>query len=446
VGSGRRRNLLGPSPGQATIRRGAACRNRTDDLLITRPIRATSPRLQTPAERGQVLTFGGCVVALHAARGHLGGTLVCTRSKSARGSGRRGGAGSPRPPASNGCEIHPFAYVRHYVIVHFYKAETDRTRPKVAEPVVAITESEIGMSVLTEGASNGRLELHPLGDLTVVEEIQRVPKDSRIKTLGRNGWQQKKQGILLVAKITDGEHAGAYHVYDGGTRYRLGLQTVGESYVMPCWVEDMTLAEAAEKFDIFNSESKKPSPFDHYKVGVAYGEPHQTAIKRALDALGLVGAETSSYGNGRPGEVAALVACKNVALGGYRASKDLPEPDRWQAASDRLVEVLEILRDAYTTADAHDGDMIQAVARVRAQNGVMSEDTRSHFVETISELTSAKWRSLAQSVQEASGSQGGSQSRANFIATLLATEHNKTASKTAMLSTPASKISAIFAA
>lgn len=297
-----------------------------------------------------------------------------------------------------------------------------------------------------EGAGTGRLELHPLRDLTVLEDIQRVPKDSRIKTLGRNGWQPKKQGILLVAKITDTEHAGKHHIYDGGTRYRLGLQTVGPDYVMPCWVEDMTLAEAAEKFDIFNSESKKPTPFDHFKVGVAYGEPHQTAIKQAFDELGLVGAESSSYGNGAPGEVAALVACKHVVTGGFRERKDLAEPDRWKSGSDRLVEVLMILREAYTTAEAHDADMIQAVARVRAQHGVMSEDTRKHLVRTIAGLTAASWRSMAQNVQEASGSQGGSQSRSNFVATLLATEHNKTASKAAMLATPVAKIGASTAA
>ena len=38
-------------------------------------------------------------------------------------------------------------------------------------------------------------------------------------------------------------------------------------------------------------------------------------------------------------------------------------------------------------------------------------------------------------MQEASGSQGGSVSRANFIATLLATEHNKTAPSSAKLDT-----------
>jgi len=235
-------------------------------------------------------------------------------------------------------------------------------------------------------------------------------------------------------------------VYDGGTRYRLGLSTVGPAHVMPCWVEDMTLAEAAEKFDIFNSESKKPTPYDHYKVGVAYGQPYQTAIRKALDTLGLVGAETSSYGNGNPGEVAALVACKNVVDGGYKEVKNLTEVERWEAGTDRLVEVLSILREAYTNADAHDGDMLQAVNRVRAQNGVMTPETRSHFIATISALTAAQWRSMAQNVQEASGSQGGSQSRANFIATLLATEHNKTANKTAMLTTPASKLSPIVAA
>jgi hypothetical protein len=292
-----------------------------------------------------------------------------------------------------------------------------------------------------EGATNGRLELHLLGDLTVIEDIQRVPKDSRIKTLGRNGWQEKKQGILLVAKISDTEHAGKLHIYDGGTRYRLGIETVGPNYVMPCWVEDMTLAEAAEKFDIFNSESKKPTPYDHYKVGVAYGEPHQTAIKRALDKLGLVGAETSSYGSpGLPGEVGALVACRHVVTGGFMEHKDLPVDVRYEEGSDRLVEVLGVLRDAYDTKDAHDADMLQAVARIRAQNGVMSKETRAHLVQTIKGATSAHWRSMAQNVQETSGSQGGSQSRANFIATLLATEHNQTAAKVAMLSTPVSKV------
>ena len=77
------------------------------------------------------------------------------------------------------------------------------------------------------GTSNGRLEMHRIGDVTVLEHIQRIPKDSRVKALGRNGWQAKKQGILLVARITDGEHAGTLHVYDGGTRWRLGLATVG---------------------------------------------------------------------------------------------------------------------------------------------------------------------------------------------------------------------------
>src|SRR3954452_23411087 len=101
-------------------------------------------------------------------------------------------------------------------------------------------ERRSGMAgIVSASADGGRLEHHRLGDLTVLDEIQRVPKDSRIKTLGRNGWQEKKQGILLVAKITDPPpYIGKLHVYDGGTRWRLGLRTVGEDYVMPCWVED----------------------------------------------------------------------------------------------------------------------------------------------------------------------------------------------------------------
>lgn len=98
-------------------------------------------------------------------------------------------------------------------------------------------------------------------------------------------------------------------------------------------------------------------------------------------------------------------------------------------------EILAILRDAYTDETAHDADMIQAVARLRAQHGQFSDETRRHLVNLIGSTTAAMWRSMAQRVQEASGSQGGSVSRSNFIATLLATEHNKSASTGAKLDT-----------
>lgn len=216
--------------------------------------------------------------------------------------------------------------------------------------------------------------------------------------------------------------------------------TVGEDYVMPCWVEEMSEAEAAEKFDIFNSESKKPTAYDHYKVGIAYGEPYQVAIKRALDELGLVGGETSSYGNGEPGVVAALAACKRVVEGAYKGARDAGNDDlRWQLASDRLSEVLGVMRDAYTDDSAHDADMLQAVARLRAQHGEFGPAVRRHLVNTIGSTTVSMWRSLAQRVQDQTGSQGGSSSRANFIAQILASEHNKTAASDAKLDTALSR-------
>jgi hypothetical protein len=291
----------------------------------------------------------------------------------------------------------------------------------------------------SSGVPNGRLEMHSIGELKVLEHIQRVPKESRVKTMARDGWQPKKQGILLVAKITDGDHEGTLHVYDGGTRHKVALATVGEEYVLPCWVEDLTEAEAAEKFDIFNSESKKPTAYDHYKVGIAYGEPHQVAIKRALDTLGLVGGETSSYGNGEPGVVAALAACKRVISGTYKVSKELEEHERWEAASERLAEVLSIMRETYTDDTAHDADMIQALSRLRAQHGAFSDPVRHHLVNVIQTATAAQWRSTAQRVQEASGGQGGSASRANTIAGLIATDHNKKAQAGAKLDTALSR-------
>lgn len=292
----------------------------------------------------------------------------------------------------------------------------------------------------SKGAASGRLEMHRLGDLSVLEHIQRVPRESRVKAMAKNGWQEKKQGILLVAKILDGDHAGTLHVYDGGTRWRVGMRTVGEAHAIPCWVEDMSEAEAAEKFDIFNSESKKPTAYDHYKVGIAYGEPHQIAIKGALDSLGLLGAETSSYGNGEPGQVAALASCKRVVDGAFKEHKHLEDLEkRWHQASERLAKVLGILRDAYTDDTAHDADMIQAVARLRTQHGELAPGVRRHLVNTIGSHTVGEWRDLATRNIENSGSQGGSASRANFIATLLVTEHNSSAPDGAKLLTALSK-------
>lgn len=85
---------------------------------------------------------------------------------------------------------------------------------------------------------------------------------------------------------------------------------------------------------------------------------------------------------------------------------------------------------AYTDDTAHDADMIQAVARLRAQHGQLSQAARHHLVNTIQTATAALWRPTAQRVQEASGGQGGSASRANTIAGLIATDHNKKASAT----------------
>jgi hypothetical protein len=309
----------------------------------------------------------------------------------------------------------------------------------VAEPAEARMKGD-PMDGSENGAvqGNGRLEIHRLGDLEVLEHIQREPKQSRINTMVRQGWQAKKQGILLVAEITNGAHKGVLHVYDGGTRWRVAMRTVGPEYEMPCWVETMSEADAAERFDIFNSESKKPSAYDHYKVGIAYGEPHQIAIKKAFDKLGLVGADgVTTYGNGGPGEVSALATCKRIVHGGYMEDKTLPDDERWDAASERLVEVLGILRDAYSDATAHDGDMLIAVNRLRAQNGPFTDEARSHLVATLSSATVGHWRSTANSLKEASG---GSESRGNFIAQLVATSHNEHASsEAAKLRTPLSR-------
>ena len=83
--------------------------------------------------------------------------------------------------------------------------------------------------------------------------------------------------------------------------------------------------------------------------------------------------------------------------------------------------------------------MMQAVARLRTQHGEFSAETWAHLVQRQRERDGRTWRSIAQGDIERSGSQGGSVSRANFIATILATEHNRGVPEDAQLHTALSR-------
>ena len=201
---------------------------------------------------------------------------------------------------------------------------------------------------------------------------------------------------------------------------------MGADYVIPCWVEKMTQAEAAEKFDIFNSESKKPTPYDHYKVGIAYGEPYQTAIKRALDRLGSSAGRPRATATASPGSGGARrlqARDRRRVQGSTRTSTNETNGGaRPRTGSGRSCRSCATRTRTRRARRRHDAGRSSACARSTAS----SDAVRKHLVNLIGSPR-RRWRSIAQGIIGASGSQGGSVSRANFIATSWRTEHNRSA-------------------
>ena len=268
----------------------------------------------------------------------------------------------------------------------------------------------------------GNYELHYASDLTVLSEIQRVPTDARITQLARE-WDRSKEGILLVAEITDGEHAGTLHVYDGGTRLRAKLngapstQRIDEvkpqpNYVFETVVKPMTMKEAAEAFLSFNRDSRKPGAMDQYVIGVEAGEPVHIALKEVLDHFGV----TAGYPPSRDTLAAIKAAERVIGMG----SNDVP------AGKQLLLDTLSLTRDIYHDGHAHDADLIQAIARLIHLNPVLltTKAARSRLIEITSALSVGQWRMKAQNERGMEATSGGSSSRAVHLARQIGEKYN----------------------
>jgi hypothetical protein len=290
----------------------------------------------------------------------------------------------------------------------------------------------------------GSFQLLRAKDLTVIKAIQRRPSADRIRKLRRD-WDGSKVGVLMVARITDGEYKGKLHVYDGGSRLLAAYdEETGEGdpeYMFQCVVTNMTFAEAARAFLDFNQLSMKPSAFSRYKVGIRAGDPVALAIEAALDELGLEATDGhSSYGNGSPGRFAAFAAAERIIK---NAEKRLE--GSYEEASDHFVWVLTMTRAAYTPANAdapahaHDADIIQAVSflgltypviqgnddverNVRAAMTTwLGKDSKLHTKGTL--MTPPHWRVVLAS-QGKGATLAGSSSRGQQIGELIRHNYN----------------------
>jgi hypothetical protein len=294
--------------------------------------------------------------------------------------------------------------------------------------------------------SYGELEILPANRLTVLKRFQRTPKPPRIRWFQAH-WNDELVGILLVAKITDGEYAGKRHVYDGGTRWAAmhgldGTPGINPEYLFPCYVKEMTTVQAAESFMAENQTSMKPSAFARFRVGTAAGHADALALERALKAIPLMPDEgQSDYGTDEEmGHFSAFASGERIIKKAYAAFDD--GEDGYDKASDHLVWVLRLTRRAWPgagekgAASAHDADMIQAVSAIGLRNEKVVGDeqwerdlvhglttwhpTGQTRVDGLFENGQAMrpnhWRLLEVNNR---GKQGGSESRGQMIARLI---------------------------
>lgn len=295
----------------------------------------------------------------------------------------------------------------------------------------------------TTSPERGELRHLPAKELTVIAAIQRQPSPARVRQFQGDKWNEAKTGILSVARIKDGEYTGRLHIVDGGTRWKAKMNDGDEHYMFPCYVKEMTLEGAAQAFLAFNKDSMKPSAFSRYMVGVRAGEPAALAVKAALEMIPLTpNPSASPYGDdGTPGDFAAFAAAERIVLKTYAA-----EPD-WDKASELLAWSIGIGRRAYPqhgqpgAAHGHDADMIQAIARIGADNPlVLGDDTREHnlaraintwlgtgdlntkLFKTGATMEPSHWKI---ELMRETKNHGGSSSRGQVLAKLLVRNHNR---------------------
>jgi len=294
----------------------------------------------------------------------------------------------------------------------------------------------------TTSPDKGELQHLPAKQLAVIRAIQRQPTAARIRQFQGEKWNEAKTGILQVARISDSEYKGRLHIVDGGTRWQAKMNDEDENYMFPCYVREMTLEDAAKAFLAFNKDSMKPSAFSRYVVGVRAGEHVALAMKRAFELVPVSpNPSLSTFGNGEPGDFAAIAAAERITTNAYKADGD------WDKASDLLGWCITMGRRTYTqhghpgTAYGHDADIIQAIAAIGMLNPlVIDDDQREHNLARAintwlgtgerntklfkygQKMEPSHWK---VALVDATKNLGGSSSRGQALAKLLVTNHNR---------------------
>ena len=247
--------------------------------------------------------------------------------------------------------------------------------------------------------------------------IQRTAPRTRIEHIA-NTWDDAKGGILLVALLTDGEYAGEWHVYDGGTRRAACELANGRDYVMPVWLREMSELEAADQMLTFNMDSRKPGQYDLYRIGLEAERAPMLAVQDALNRHGLVGGRTATDGTkSEPGKVAALSKCLEIV------EQYVDKGHGWQEATGHLVNVLHVTRNAYSNKDAYKGDLLEAIHRLMIDNPVelRPAKARERLSDKLAVQALKGWEAEVTTVK----TMGGSDSRGNYLSHFIGMAYNK---------------------
>jgi hypothetical protein len=271
------------------------------------------------------------------------------------------------------------------------------------------------------------LQLTAQRDLAVLYHIQRVPREDRVRKM-RDNYDVEQEGVLLVARITDGPHSGVLHIFDGGTRW---LAKADEpDYQFYTVISPMTEQQAAAATYAFNNEQRHHTPYQSHVVGLAAKFALNVAMQEAFDRIPVQPVERSST----RGSIASIKACERIMKDAYQSTfatkggevvyPDIAEDDRWEFAIQRLVDVLTLTREAYSDWTAHDADMVQAIAALWSLNvdKIERRRVRSRLVRVLGEHLVSWYRVKAQEMHT---TYGGSESRGKTMGRIVATNYNK---------------------
>ena len=145
--------------------------------------------------------------------------------------------------------------------------------------------------------------------LSIYEPVQRKPPTrARVKQMV-DEFDLDKMGIITVSK----RKGGGLSVLDGQTRVA-ALKDLGlEDWEATCNVyRNLTEATEAHLFRILNN-TRKPTPYDDFRVGVTEGDPECLAITTIIARHGLKLAGNSQDGT---------IACVSQLRQSYRAGAD----------------------------------------------------------------------------------------------------------------------------